>query len=45
MSQIWIPLKLPWIAYGPLKARSELMPPRNSSGGGVVESMVMFQIA
>src|SRR5687768_10161857 len=45
MSQTWKPPKLPWIAYWPLKARSELMFERNSGGGGVRESTRRFHTA
>src|SRR5437867_203352 len=45
MSQISKPLKLPCMAYFPVKARSECVAPADDALGGVVEIMRMFQAA
>src|SRR3954468_9005326 len=45
MSHTWYPLKLPWITYFPMNARSELMPPTNWVDGGVLETRRRFQMA
>src|SRR5689334_17143275 len=45
MSQISKPLKLPWMTYFPVKARSECVAPADDALGGVVEIMRMFHAA
>src|SRR5438093_3226696 len=45
MSRISNPLKLPGIAYFPVKARSECIAPADDALGGVVEIRRMFQAA